>query len=89
MTNWADIAAAVAAVASLLGIFVTLFTTAKAMGQMTERLLESRKDIGEHAIRLDGHDRRLNSHDVDIARLQEWKDGYNAAARLSGKEPLT
>ncbi len=34
---------------------------------------------------LTSHGERLSDHDVELAKLNEWKNGYNAAAALVQK----
>jgi len=79
--NWAAISAIVSA--------ITLLLVAVGGGVMWGTLTEKVKG---HTLRLNSHgaelatvDRRLNDHDVEIGRLKEWKEGYNAAARVSGR----
>lgn len=78
--NWS----AVTAVVSVATLIVVIFGVVWAGGKMAQRLDDNSADLDEHKIRLDGHDARLTEHGNDLARLNEWKNGYNAAAAVSG-----
>jgi hypothetical protein len=41
--------------------------------------------VDSHKAEIADIDHRLNTHDIELGRLKEWKDGYNAAARVSGR----
>jgi hypothetical protein len=79
--NWA----AVAAVCSLLGVFATLIGVAFTSGRLTEKLGEASKRIDGHDETLRAHGETLTDHEVHLGRFNEWKDGYNAAARVTGQ----
>jgi hypothetical protein len=79
--NWA----ALAAVCSLAGILVTIASVAFAAGRFREKLGEHGERLGEHTDLLKTHSDTLTDHEVQLGRLNEWKDGYNAAARVSGQ----
>jgi hypothetical protein len=80
MMNWA----AIAAFCSLFGVLATLTGIAFTTGRLTEKLKENREKIDTHASLLGEHSITLTEHEVALGRLNEWKDGYNAAARISG-----
>lgn len=79
--NWA----AVSAIVSLITLVGVFGVGGVMWGRLTEKVSTQTKGLdgckGELAI----VDQRLNGHDVQIGRLQEWKDGYNAAARVGGR----
>lgn len=79
--NWAAISAIISA--------VTLLTVAIGGGVMwgtlTEKVAGLTKRADGHKTEIASLDQRVNNHDVQIGRLQEWKDGYNAAARVGGR----
>ncbi len=79
--NWAE----VAAVCSLLGVFATIIGVAFTSGRLTEKLGEADKRINWHDETLKAYGETLTDHEVQLGRLNEWKDGYNAAARVSGQ----
>jgi hypothetical protein len=78
--NWA----AVAAVAAICGVLVTVigvaFTTGKVLEKMatdSERVdgvVELQKEQGE----------KLGEHGLEIDRLKQWRMGFQAAANVSG-----
>ena len=81
--NWA----ALAAIGSLIGVLVTLFSVAFLAGGF-------KKEIETHETRLDGHDERLErqdkklgDHSIKIALLERWHEGFSAAANSRSKEP--
>lgn len=74
----------VAAVCSVLGILTTIVCVAFISGKLTQQISDNRKMLEEHDKTLIDHADRLSEHDVKLGRLQEWKDGYNAAARIVG-----
>lgn len=77
--NWA----AVAAIASLIGVLVTIVVGAYNSGQVTQKLDNNIADTRAHAERLDDHGERIGGLDVKVGKLEEWKEGYNAASRVS------
>jgi hypothetical protein len=80
MMHWDAIAAA----CSMFGILATIIGVAYTSGRMTEKLRESREKIEEHSIALKEHAGRLDEHALSIDRLQQWREGFNAAANVSG-----
>ena len=81
--NWAAISAVVSA-ATLLFMVGGFFYT---WGTMTEKISGQTLRLDEHRDSLSNQESRLNAHDVQIGRLEEWKAGYNAAARVGGHTP--
>lgn len=82
--NWA----AIAAIVSGCGLLVTVLGIAYTSGKLTQRIDDTEKVVGGHAETLAEHAARLGVHDVDLGRLKEWKDGFNAAARVSGNKEV-
>lgn len=78
--NWSAIAAGV----SVLTFLLILIGGGVMWGTLTERVSGLGKRADGHDTELTAVDGRLNRHDIDIAMLKEWKDGYNAAARVGG-----
>jgi len=56
-------------------------------GTMTEKISGQTRRIDEHRDSLATQEQRLNAHDIQLGRLEEWKAGYNAAARIGGHTP--
>lgn len=83
-----DISAVIAAIAAVAGIFVTIMSAARTAGKQAEFSRETRRIADSHTVELDRHQVRITSSEMEIAKLNEWKSGYNAAARLSGKETV-
>jgi hypothetical protein len=54
---------------------------------LTEKVAGQTKRLDGHKTEIVQLGERLNSHDMQIARLEEWKSGFNAAARVSGRTP--
>ena len=81
--NWSEISA----VASIGSFFLVLAGGAVLWGKMTERVSGLTKRVDSHKGELAALDGRVNAHDVQIGRLEEWKSGFNAAARVSGRTP--
>lgn len=79
--NWA----AVAAAGSIFGVLATIIGVAFTSGRLTEKLGEHKVKLDEHAEAIKAHGETLTDHEVQLGRLNEWKDGYNAAARVSGQ----
>jgi threonine dehydratase len=80
MVNWA----AIAAITSLFGVLATIIGTAYTAGQMREKIKNNSDRLDVHDDRLDKHAAKLEEHGENIGRLQEWRSGFNAAARVSG-----
>jgi hypothetical protein len=76
---------AITAVTSVLTLLVVLVGGGVMWGSLTEKVSSLTKRAETCEAWHQGHDVRLNSHDVALAKLQEWKDGYNAAARVAGR----
>lgn len=75
--NWA----ALAAVASICGLVLTLGVGVFVYGRLTQKVEDHDTSIRAGGMRLDGHDLRLNGHDVSIGRLQEWKEQMEGRGR--------
>lgn len=84
----------VAAVAAVLGILTTIICVVFLAGKLTQQIADSKiqheKHVAEVSEKFDEQDAkiadhadRLSSHDVEIALLKQWKDGYNAAAAIA------
>jgi hypothetical protein len=75
---------AVAAIGSLLTFFATVMGVAYLAGKFTQRIDDGDVRNDKQDTRLDKHDEKLEEHGNKIVRLQEWKNGFNAAANVSG-----
>ena len=78
--NWAAISAIISAI-TLIGV---VGVGGVMWGSLTEKVSGHTKRLDDHKTQIAAIDKHLNSQDIEIGRLQEWKDGYNAAARVSG-----
>lgn len=79
--NWA----AVGAVVSVITLLLLLIGGGVMWGKFTERVDGQSKRLDSHKAAIAVIEERLNDVDVQVGRLQEWKDGFNAAARVSGR----
>jgi len=77
--DWAAISAIVSAV-TLIG---TVGIGGIMWGTMAEKVLGTVKRLDANSVEHEHFEVRLTSHDITLGRLQEWKDGYNAAVRTS------
>lgn len=80
--------ATVAAILSALTFLATLAGIAYTSGKLTQRIDNNDKRSDAHDAKLVLHDERLGEHDVQLGKLEEWKNGYNAAARVSGHRDI-
>lgn len=71
--NWAAWGPTIVAV-------VTMIFTA---GALVGRIRDQETTLVDHHDRLDGHDTKLESHAIAIAKMESWKEGYNAGAKRS------
>jgi uncharacterized membrane-anchored protein YhcB (DUF1043 family) len=83
--NWQMVAALVAAFASVVGIATTVICVSFWSGKLTQQIADNREMLDEHGATLTSHGERLSDHDVELAKLNEWKNGYNAATALVQK----
>ena len=74
--NWEAATALISAVTLLL----VLVGGGVLWGTLTEKVTGHTKRLDSHKAEIGVIDGRLNNHDVEIAKLVEWKNGYNAAA---------
>jgi len=81
--NWA----AISAVVSIITLLIVAVGGGVLWGTLTERVSGQAKRLDSHKEEIAEIDGRLNTHDVQIGKLEEWKSGYNAAARVSGRTP--
>jgi hypothetical protein len=79
--NWA----AVAAITSTLALVVAILGIPYLAGRSTERMDGHDRRISEHSAELAQHREQIVALDKDVALLQQWRDGYNAAAGVSGR----
>lgn len=83
------VAALVAAFASVCGIATTIICVSFWSGKMTQQISDNKVMLLEHDAMLAEHGSRLGDHEVELAKLKEWKSGYNAAAAsLSHKDKV-
>lgn len=54
-------------------------------GQLIGRIKNQEMALSEQHVRLDLHDTKLESHAIAIAKLESWKEGYNAGVARVGK----
>lgn len=83
--NWQMVAALVAAFGSVIGIATTIFCVAYFAGKLTQRIDDTQKVVDEHDLTLKDHSERLSDHEVKIAQLNAWREGYNAAVAITHK----
>lgn len=77
----------VAAIASILGVLTTITGVAFVSGRLTQQISDNRKLLDEHDQTLTSHAERISDHDIELAKLNEWRNGYNAAAAIAkGKD---
>lgn len=76
--NWA----ALAAMASLLGVLATIIGVAYTSGKLTQRISDNDDQIKIHARRLDDHAERLGLQDVKIGKIEEWKSGVRLGVHI-------
>jgi hypothetical protein len=82
--NWA----AFGAITSAFSVLVTVVGIAYLAGKFTQRINDGDSRLNKHDVRLDRHDDKLDDHGQKIVRLQEWKNGFNAAANVSGNKEV-
>jgi hypothetical protein len=83
--NWA----ALAAITSALGVLASFAVAAYVYGALTQQVKDGKEKAGEHSVTLKEHADKLEDHSEKIGRLQEWKNGFNAAARVSGTKEVS
>jgi hypothetical protein len=65
---------------------ITMIFTA---GLMVEKLRDVGRKQSEHGTRLNGHDKDIQVANIAIAKLEAWRDGYNAAVAGHKREEAT
>lgn len=78
--DWGAIAVAISA----LTFIATIVGASYTHGKLTQRVDQNGEDIDSLLDVQRDHGEKLAGHDVAIGRLNEWKEGFNAAARVSG-----
>lgn len=81
--NWGAVSAIISAI-TLIGV---VGVGGVMWGGLTEKVSGLGRRADSHKAEIAVIDERLNSHDVQLGRLEEWKSGYNAAARIGGHTP--
>ena len=71
--NWG----AVSAICSLVTLVGVVGVGGVMWGTLTERVNNLGARVDAHHKELDYHEVRLNSADVIIGKVEEWKDGYS------------
>ena len=77
----------VSAVASLVTLIGTVGVGGMMWGKLTERVGGQTKRLDTHKEQIADNTTRIAGHDVQIGRLEEWKQGYNAAAAIGKHTP--
>jgi len=80
--NWA----ALGAIASIIGVATSLLVAAYVYGKLSQQVKDGRDRTDDHSDLLKVHGEKLESHGNKIGRLEEWKSGFNAAARVAGSK---
>lgn len=75
---------AITAIAAILGIPTTIGSVAFFAGRLTQQISDNRVRLAEQSLRIDKHDERLDEHEIELTKLKEWRNGYNAAASMAG-----
>ena len=81
--NWSAVSALVSVI-TLIGVVGVGGMMWGTMSEKVAGIIRGFDDQKEEIAQIDG---RLNGHDIQLGRLEEWKNGYNAAARVSGRTP--
>ena len=76
--DWAAVSAGV----SILTLVGTVGVGGMMWGKLTERVGGQTKRLDMHQEQLADNSAKIAGHDVKIGRLEEWKEGYNAAAAM-------
>ncbi len=74
-----------AAIISGVTLLIVLIGGGAMWGMLTEKVSGHARRLESQEDEIQRIDARLNGVDVDLGRLKEWKDGYNAAARVGGR----
>jgi hypothetical protein len=81
--NWPE----VSTIISALTLLIVLVGGGVLWGALTEKVSGHTKRLDSHGGQIGALDVRVNGHDVEIAKLVEWKAGYNAAASVGRHTP--
>ncbi len=81
--NWA----AISAIVSVLTLIGVVGIGGRMWGSLSEKVAGTIRRLDSHKVEIGVIDGRVNAHDVQLGRLEEWKNGYNAAARIAGRTP--
>jgi hypothetical protein len=73
-----------AAICSLFGVVATVTGVAFTSGRLSEKIRENRDRVLAQAEMLEKHSARLDNHTLRVDRLEQWREGFNAAACISG-----
>jgi len=76
--NWS----ALSAIISGVTLFGTVGMGGIMWGSLTERVKNLTTSHEDNRTSLADHEQRLKDAEVKVGRLQEWKEGYNAAAQV-------
>lgn len=82
--NWGAISVGISALTLLATVIAASYTH----GKLTQRVEQNSADISDISEIQADHGKRLNEHDVALGRLKEWKEGFNAASRVSGSKEM-
>jgi hypothetical protein len=75
--NWA----AVSAIVSVITLIGVVGVGGVMWGTMSEKVAFTLKGLDDNKMEHDQFTVKLSEHEVQLGRLKEWKDGYNAAIR--------
>jgi hypothetical protein len=82
--NWA----AIAAIGSFFGIIATIASVSFFSGRFSEQLKVNVAETQANRTTLNEHRDIIDGHAMQIDRLEQWRNGYNAAANVSGGSQL-
>jgi uncharacterized protein YneF (UPF0154 family) len=73
---------AIAAIAALGAFLASIAGAFYVSGKLTEKVSDHDERIKEHAAILEKHGDKLSEHDIELARLQAFNEGYSTAAKF-------
>jgi len=82
--NWEMLTAIAAVLTLLLAVCGMIFVG----GKLTQKVSDNSDDIKDLAITQKAQAEVIGTHETSLARLHEWKDGFNAGSRSAAPGTL-
>lgn len=78
----ATITAFITSAGALVSILACIFMA----GKLSQKVDSHTEDLAAHAAEIREHRAKIAEHDVDLGKIQQWREGFHLGAQLKGQD---